>query len=486
MNSNVKKLIKGFGQVKGHSTKATTTGQNLLLLHKLYEIGEANGIPVGKIYAAIGTTASVGSYQIYKVAAGLGEDVYNSLVNSTPKTNMKRLRATKEEPYAMKNRKTGHESTALSNSPAKATMQDENMGGAPEEGGEQQISPVRNVWTKFPNTQDTKLKWVYSTYLGDGNIPAYQPFDQLAFTSATTLQSTTGGAFGPVVGSTALGSNVYGYDFIKPFVMQIRMTSPYSILKNLGGTPQNGLGSQGNSQPSWIELFDQKYQYYHVIDTEWELTLNFGIPNNGAGVSQDRTLFAYYVFWKYTNEDDPPTQYIVDAGNIANVGAVNPGNNLEIPIVQTTGAATVTYNLTPDDYFRMGGWHHKHIKLNSTHVNDIKLHGKYKFGQCKMDIKTISANDTHNIDTAAEGWAQARATPVFPENLTIHIVQDNTFTGTAGFKTPVGMRIETEQLIQWKDLQAAYKFPTPGYSRFNAGAYANTDILNFCKGAAYS
>ena len=80
------------------------------------------------------------------------------------------------------------------------------------------------------------------------------------------------------------------------------MTSPYSLLKNLNGQVQNGVAGQGNSQPAWIEFFDQKYQYYHVLNTEWELTLNFGTPNNGTSAVSDRSLFGYYIFWKYTNE----------------------------------------------------------------------------------------------------------------------------------------------------------------------------------------
>ena len=264
------------------------------------------------------------------------------------------------------------------------------------------------------------------------------------------------------------------------------MTSPYSLLKNLNGQVQNGVAGQGNSQPAWIEFFDQKYQYYHVLNTEWELTLNFGTPNNGTSAVSDRSLFGYYIFWKYTNEDDPPSTWASDAGSIANITAPVLGNNLQSGYTGLLAGLGLTVPLTPDDYFRMGGWHHKRVQLNTTHMTDVKLHGNYNFGQCKMDIKTLSPADSHNVDTGAEGWSQARATAVFPENLTVHIVQDNTCIGVGGFKTPVGMRIETEQLIQWKDLQAPYKFPTPQYSRINGTAYINTDIVNFNKGAGYT
>ena len=133
------------------------------------------------------------------------------------------------------------------------------------------------------------------------------------------------------------------------------MTSPYSMFKNNGGLAlQTGAAGQGNSQPQWIELFDQKYQYYHVAETEWEITINFGTPNNGVSALADNLVknFGYYVFWKYTNEDDPPTQYVIDNGSIANAGAVGAVNANQIGTT-ATAAGAVTLQMTPDDYFRI-------------------------------------------------------------------------------------------------------------------------------------
>jgi len=375
-----------------------------------------------------------------------------------------------------------HES--LSNSPAEEDMSAHRSGearpgeantqpGAPQEGGEQQISPIKDIWTRFPNTQNTILRFVNTRFLGT-NFPENrkQPWGQTTEQVADSLTNTSGGAFSNP-SYLGLSNGTYGYDFTTPYLMQIRMTSPYNILLNLNGTKQTGAAGEGNSQPQWIELFDQKYQYYHQIECHWKLTFNFGVPNNGAGGNQAQQIFGYFVFWRYTNEDDPPVQYVTDVANIANVQPVNAFNQIAS---QTLSNAGGPMPLKPDDYMRMGGWHYKHVTGNTTYLKNITISGKYEFGQCKMDIKTLAPNVNSQSDTA-EGWSKVGATAAFPENLSIIIVQDNAYTPQVGFKTPVSCRIETSHLIQWKDLRAPYKFPHMGYSRINAdGAHLNTDI----------
>lgn len=360
--------------------------------------------------------------------------------------------------------------------------EDHNMGGAPEEGGEQQIDPIKHVWKRFPNTETAALKWVATLYANNASAPPKTPFDLAGETTATSLLTTGGGAWSNAAGNGTANQST-GIDYAIPRLYQLRMTSPYNIMKSF-----DALGANvGNSQPNWLEMFDSKYQYYHVLETEWEITMNFGVPyTSGPTTYPNYQDYGLYVFWKYTNEDEPPVGYTVTATDmIANAGNVT--NTLGIENIQVTNVAAGggTYNLTPDDYFRMGGWHHKKVTFNTTHDTTITLSGKYKYGQCKMDIKTLSTSDAHSNATTAEGWNQSGATAAFPENLSVIIVQDNAKYAGTNVLTPTGFRFETEQLIQFKDLRAAYKFPTPQLCG-NLPTGISTDAVFFWRGAAYT
>lgn len=387
---------------------------------------------------------------------------------------------------------------SLTNSPASGNMdthEQHNMGGAPEEGGEQQLAPVRHVWRKFPNTETACLKYVTTAFLtqaGDAAFGGFSVFDNPSNKPNTNLLTTGGGALSePAFNEITYASAnpmYQGYDYTTPLLLQFRMTSPYNIWKTYGTVDLSTGTNLSNGQPAWLELFDQKYQYYHVMETEWELRLNFGIPTQNTSppvqVREPRN-FGFYVFWRYTNEDDPPTQWTGSAASIANTALTS--QTVLTSTAMSTSPGTVP--LTPDDYFRMGGWHHKHVTLNEVHATSCVLHGKYKYGQCKMDIKTMDAStDASGIArSTAEGWGRSGSTPIFPENLSVIIVQDNAMVAGNSYKTPVGMRFESEHLIQFKDLHAGYKFPTPAYAKQNAsGATLNTDLSFFSRGAGYS
>ena len=301
--------------------------------------------------------------------------------------------------------------------------EEHNMGDAPEEGGEQQITKPTHIWRRFPNTETACLKWVQSIFLNDASnttIPPKMPFDIQNVVATTDLSNSGGGVLSTPTVITTM-TQTTGQNYNTPQLLQLRMTSPYNIVKT-----QIGSQTVGNSQPVWLELFDQKYQYYHVMETEWEVTFNFGFPNNGTSTITQGQNYGLYIFWKYTNEDDPPVSWTAGTGSIANVGGPSDTDDLgeKIDVTKMTNSLG-TQPLTADDYFRMGGWHHKHVTFNTTHHERHIIHGKYKFGQCKMDIKTISGSDAHSAATTAEGWSQARATPAFPEILSIIVVRDN-------------------------------------------------------------
>lgn len=357
------------------------------------------------------------------------------------------------------------------------------------QGGEQQVSVPKHIWRRFPNTENAALKWILTQYIGTGaTAPPTEPFDEANEATGTSLLTTAGGALSNPAFNT-ITTQARGYDFISPCLIQLRMTSPYNILKNFGSP------STANSQPAWLELFDSKYTYYHVIECEWEAHFTFGVPNNG--VSANQTNFqgiGYYIFWRYTANDDPPTQYTCSTTSIANApsGVTTSGNSNDYISVQQMANSLGTQNCSPDDYFRMGGWKHKHVMLNTTHPTKVILNGHYKFGQCKMDIKTMDAvtpSGSTVATTTSEGWNQVGAQAAFPENLSIIIVQDNATYAAAGVTTPCSVRMETEHLIQFKDLRKNYKFPTPALSQIpSSGTYPfiTTDTQYFSRGAAYT
>lgn len=357
-------------------------------------------------------------------------------------------------------------------------------------GGEQQVTVPAHIWSRFPNTETARLKWVNTTYIdgtGTNAQGAFMPWDQQNEKAATNLNNTAGGTWSNVNGDNLQGiqaggvGSPSGYDFTNPVLYQLRMTTPYNIVKQLAGTSFNPTFT---SQPDWIGLFDSKYQYYHAIDCEWHITVNFGDPWVSSSASNPKN-FGFYIFYRYTNEDDPPLSYAVGNTNLANQTGATIGTSA-ITGVTAINNGNATLNCTPDDYFRMGGWHHKHVKLNTTHPTSTTISGKYKYGQCKMDIKTLSPSDAHSIDSSAEGWTQSGSTPAFPEILSVIIVQDNALTGNPGWKTPCSMRTHTEHTVQFRDLRSPYKFATPANEYLPTSTGISTDAVMFQKGAGYS
>lgn len=381
---------------------------------------------------------------------------------------------------------------SLTNTPGEATM----SGGAVE-GAEDRHDMPHDIWTRFPNSQFAKLHWYYTNYITDNTSTVditLDPFDQVNTKTATALLSGGGGAISLIKGANTLSvnastsTNASGHDFYFPWLVQLRMTTPYNLIKTMAA---NGLvaNSTGNSQPNWLEMFDTRYQFYHVLETEWRIDFNFGAPwwsNGGTPTSLTNAEdMGYYIFWKYTSNDVPPTSYPISNSNIANVGTVTGAGTSIGSVVPLTGGNYTNF-MTADDYLRMGGFHSKHVKLNSTHSTHATISGKYKYGQCKMDIKTQEPTTISGNALQTEGWLQSGSTYTFPEDLTLIIVQDNAMNGISGTYTPVGYRMSTKQLIEFKDLRSAYKFPTPANTFINSATTLNTDAVFFTKGAAYT
>lgn len=368
-----------------------------------------------------------------------------------------------------------------------------NMGaGGIEEGAEQQVTKPKHIWRRFPNTETASLKLLTTQFLTTmtANYNPRVPFDEPPNYVATSLASTGGGTAST---STYVGMSdtTNGWDFSGPYLHQVRMTTPYNCIKASGGTAQ--LNTTGVQKPAWLTYFDSKYQYYHVIEAEWQLKITFGVPNNGAGSSQARPeAFGYYIFWRYTEQDDPPLTETWSTRTIANESKVafdGTTGEPQVPynVVTNTGlGGTGVVSLGSDDYLRMGGWHHKRVMLNATHLTETFIKGRYKFGQCKMDVKTLQPSDAHSADTTAEGWNQVQATPAFPEILSVIIVTDESVRVGAGVYTPCTIRTEVEYITQFKDLQAQYKFPTASLAQTPASNNLNTDSVFFSAGAAYS
>lgn len=380
---------------------------------------------------------------------------------------------------------------SLSNTPATTTMDQ----GA-HEGGEEQHDVPHDIWVRFPNHQFAKLKWIYTNFLTDNTSTSNitrDPFDQADEQTTTALLTTGGGVVSTVGGANTLGVsgtglNASGHDYKYPVLTQLRMTTPYNIIKTITG---NGLQATatGNSQPNWLEMFDTRYQFYHVLECDWRIDFNFGAPwFSNAGTPTNFTNqedMGYYIFWKYTSNDTPPTSYAVSNNNIANVGSVDAAGRQIQTVAPLTGGSYTNY-CTPDDYFRMRGFHSKHVSLSSVKPTHVTISGKYKYGQCKMDIKTQEPTAVSGNALQTEGWLQAGSTYTFPEDLTVIIVADNAMNANTGIYTPVGYRMSTEHLIEFKDLRSAYKFPTPAHTFINSATTLNTDAMFFNKGAAYT
>lgn len=390
------------------------------------------------------------------------------------------------------------EPASLENSPATtqaptATMSDAAPKGI--EGAESQLSAVHDVWTRFPNSQWARLGWWYTNYVSDQSAistvaQTRDGFDNPSLQTTTDLLTTGGGAITPTSGAwqqgvSGIGGTIAtGHDFKQPLMFQLRMTTPYNIMKTYTaqGLTNNAVG---NSQPAWLEMFEGKYQFYHVSECDWRIDFNFGRPFNVASTFTHDQNCGYYIFWKYTSNDTPPLGYSINNTNYAHGGETDgTGVKLINKAVLTTGAYTQA--CTPDDYFRMKGFHSKHVSLNSIGPTHVTISGTYKFGQCKMDIKQQDHSTLGPTALQTEGWLATGSTYLFPEDLTIIIVQDNAMNALSGISTPLGYRINTEQLTEFRDLRSAFKFPTPANATINSATTVNTEASFFNKGAAYT
>jgi hypothetical protein len=388
--------------------------------------------------------------------------------------------------------------TSLSNQPtttqmAKRQKTGENDGMTHEGGSETDPSPIGHIWTHFPNSQTARLTWIDGYFFANTLFGTQQqPFQEVGLQAASSLSTTAGGAI-TQSSTNYLEQNLtaLAYDFSLPYLIQLRMTSPYNIMKSIGTLNTT---TQFN-QPNWLSLFDNKYQYYKVLDTEWHIDFNFGVPlhssNTAAPAFQE---YALYIFWRYTNEDDPPTTWTTILNNTLVRQTIATSND---PVVGTgsTAADTITAvnnitdatqrSLTSSDYHRMKGWHSKRITFNTITATTAHISGKYKFGQCKMDIKTLSS-DTHSLGITAEEWSQCGATLAFPENLSVIIVEDDMTTNNSGqVQVATSCRFHTEQTIQFKDLRPNFKFPTPALANAQGATTLFNEEIYFSRGALY-
>lgn len=384
---------------------------------------------------------------------------------------------------------------SLSNSPAAANMDDAPKG---IEGAETQIDKPHDVWTRFPNHQWARLGWWYTNYISDiAGTVTQQPrdaFDNPDYETTTDLLTTGGGVRTQATGPSQLGVTgaawipyASGHDYKNPVMFQLRMTSPYNIMKTFAG--QGLAGNQvGHSQPAWLEMFEGKYQFYHVNECDWRIDFNFGTPFFYGSPSTNFTNqhdMGFYIFWKYTSNDTPPLSFPISNSQVANTGAVD-AQGTRITTVNPLTTGSFTQNCTPDDYFRMKGFHSKHVSLNSIGPTHVSIAGKYKFGQCKMDIKQQDHSALGGTALQTEGWLATGSTYLFPEDLTVIIVQDNAMNSAPGVYTPVGFRMNTEMLTEFRDLRSAFKFPTPANAFINSATTLNTEAVFFNKGAAYT
>ena len=108
-----------------------------------------------------------------------------------------------------------------------------------------------------------------------------------------------------------------------------------------------------------------------------------------------------------------------------------------------------------------------------------------------MDVKTLMPVDAAGAQSipTAEGMTLSRSTPQFPEVLSIIVCYDYATTqfpsAATSVKVPFSMQFDTNKLINWADLRANFKFPTPNCSSIS-GSNMMTDEQYFWRGAAYS
>lgn len=355
------------------------------------------------------------------------------------------------------------------------------------------------VWTHFPNTQRALLRYRNTFYYTnhDQVLNNKLPFRSQILKTTTSLAVGGGGATTTIDDKTLTygGDNVVaGYDFRVPYLLQLRMTSPYNIVKSL---KERDAGFY--SEPNWIGLFDSKYQYYQVKETDWGVTLKFGSPQTSTGVEDNGLCgniqnYALKVFWRYTQQDEPPTHWTYSTNRNATLGGwsnqtidgTQQYSEDKAATTKATGEAAEPLPLTSDDYHRMGNWHCKTVTWNTTRHTECHIGGRYKFGQCKMDVKTLLHTDAAGAQTnpTAEGMSLTKSTPAFPEILSIIIVEDCSAVQAAGITCDFTTQIDTAQQIDFVDLRGNFKFPTPNLAT-TASTYTYTDEQFFTRGAAW-
>lgn len=380
---------------------------------------------------------------------------------------------------------------------------EDGLASEPAQTGLDTIQAEGPIWSHFPNNQRTRLRYRATIYYGDST---FWKGRQIAFGNSTAQTATSLGAGGggnvtlATTENLAQGDTVnqsaQAYDFNTPYLLQLRMTSPYNIIKSLGDTTTITTASE----PNWISMWDGMYQYYVCQETDWGLNLHFGAPvdktagtQTAGGVTGNMQNYKLKVFYRYTNQDDPPTKWTYSLNRVANLGAWTDNTTTTGQLstdnalpVQSTAVGNTTINLTSDDYEAMGGWKSKTVSFNTTHATSVHIGGKYKFGQCKMDVKTLMTTDAHgaNANPTAEGMSITRATPQFPEILSIIIVNDAASNEASGLACPFTMQIDTNQQIDFADLRAGFKFPTPNLC--TQGTYEFTPQQYYKRGAGYS
>lgn len=395
---------------------------------------------------------------------------------------------------------------SFSDSPPTAQL----SGGAEMPGGEDNVLPVSHIWRRFPNVQTTALKWIATQYCvndleaANPQFADRQPFNHPERQTATNLSVTGGGAWTDLATQTYANQTYINtgepIDYQRPRLYQLRMTTPYNILKSAG--KNIGINTAvTNSQPMWISYWDQKYQYYHVLQCNWKIKFNFFMPQYGGGPNGVTGPYqkdvGLSIFWRYTNIDDPPLEHKINTSTI-NRRDVASNNNAEtganreivdadfVPTTYLDIPAEREIYLTSDDYESMGGWNRVEVAWDNTKRTTAVLTGSYNFGDCQMDLKTMLPADVGGYDTGSEMWSIVGTTARFPENLSIIVVND-AGRNVSGILVPTTIQYETEHVIQWRDLRSNYKFPTlTQVNSLSPITNMPTDEIHFKRGAAYT
>lgn len=477
-------------------------GARQITLRDLINIGRELGISASDVREVV---QQVGG-NIQEAAVHLGHHVYDAFVEVNNRYNREQHRLSRPSESNLAHIGEIRNRHSQSNLPASEqaisipmkrshegnTIEGHNMAGAPEEGGEQQVTKPHRIWRRFPNTETAALKYIGTIWGSQtSDISGDKiPFGRDDWTAATTLSGGGGGNWAATTKNSLAGAMSYANatSFYTPQLFQIRMTSPYNIFKK-----EFNNGVAGLCRPTWLSYFENLYSYYHVLECEWEIDIHFGIPViTGDVAATNYQHLGMWVLWKYTEQDDPPMSWTNKVG--ANLGIATTGapTSNDAPTPDTTAItvmtdAGTTPGLNYDDFMRQGGWHKKYVSFDTITQVKTKLRGKYKYGQCKMDIKTIQPSDAEGQDTTAEGWSQVGGTPTFPELLSVVICWDNaTYNDPTGaIKVPCAFRLETEHIVQFKDLKANYKFPTPELANSIGATSGYGPEIYFMRGAAF-